>query len=208
MMQLSPLQWYDEQIQKHLEPICEKLPKLRVLLCNSTGEEIGANDSVYYDRNGVIKAQVRDPVESLYLGTLDEIRNWCRHRCDSIFSPKEIQIDKGSIEPFLSDFMFRNLLESHVLEPTCLIVTAAYGSDSEQQVIDLKAIRDRCRMKSKVFSRMLADFEAFYYEISPLVSQAMLKSSGLKKLIRMTCVAPTLIFLHAFLPRLTYLLGR
>jgi hypothetical protein len=207
MMRLSTLDWYDEQIQRHLEPICEKLPKLGMLLCNSTGEEIGGNDSVYYDRNGVVKGAARDPTESLYIGTLNEIRNWCRNRCGSVFSPKEIEIDKGSIEPFLSDLVLKNLLESHVLEAACLIVTAAYGSDSVKQVVELKTIRSRYRKESKVFSRMLADFESIYYEISPFVSRAMLKSSGLKKLIRVTCVVPTLIFLHAILPRLTHLFG-
>jgi hypothetical protein len=89
----------------------------------------------------------------------------------------------------------------------CLIVTAAFGSESAQEVVKLKEIRDRYRQTSVVFSRMLDDFESAYYMISPTISAAMVRSQGLKGLIRTTVVVPTLVFLDAVLPRIPKLLG-
>jgi hypothetical protein len=84
----------------------------------------------------------------------------------------------------------------------CLIVTAAFGSESAQEVVKLKETRDRYRQRSAIFSRMLDDFEAVYYTVSPTISSAMWRSPGLKSLIRTTLVEPTLVFLDVLLPRI------
>jgi hypothetical protein len=84
----------------------------------------------------------------------------------------------------------------------CLIVTAAFGSESAREVVKLKETRDQYRQSSVVFSRMLDDFESVYYKVSPTISSAMWRNPGLKGLIRTTLVVPTLVFLDAVLPRI------
>jgi hypothetical protein len=75
---------------------------------------------------------------------------------------------------------------------SCLIVTAAYGSEYAPQVTQLKDIREAYRDASFTFSGLLDGFERVYYLFSPRVSLAMSRSPSLKRLIRMTLVAPTL----------------
>jgi ethanolamine utilization protein EutQ (cupin superfamily) len=99
---LNILESYEEDIQLLLEPICEKLKTMKQLVCAQTGREIMNDDIVYYDANGVVCESARDSIHSLYLGTLLEIREWCRVRLGSQYTEGVAEIERGRITQFLA----------------------------------------------------------------------------------------------------------
>jgi hypothetical protein len=107
---MKTLDSYDEKTQKILEPICDKLIQLVTLTCSLTGEKIGDNDSVYYDRNGIVSEGARNSTDSLYLGTLNELREWCRDGRSPRLRSKIAKVTKGAISQFLSKRVFAILL--------------------------------------------------------------------------------------------------
>jgi hypothetical protein len=98
---MNTLESYAEEIQILLEPICEKLKTLKRLACARTGREIKDEDAIYYDADGVVCENADYRVQALYLGTLSELRAWCRIRLGPHETEIEKKIDLGKIQQFL-----------------------------------------------------------------------------------------------------------
>ena len=80
--------------------------------------------------------------------------------------------------------------------PTCIIATAAFGSEMAPEVAYMRFVRDKL-IGSTYVGRMLVDaFNAFYYSWSPLVARAM-DASGILRAVFRVLLLPTVLAAHA-----------
>ena len=108
-MRRKTIESYKDAAQKKLEKLCIHLSKTIELRCAKSGNTIQAHDEVYLDKNGVVLEGHHDRIQSVYLGTLEEFRNWCRKRAIPKSTPS---IPVGSIPPLPMEdlrFVVRNL---------------------------------------------------------------------------------------------------
>ncbi len=71
---------YSKETQRILKQICGELKKIEILVCHKTNQVIDDNDPVYFENNALVSEDARTIVDSLYLGPLSELREWCREQ--------------------------------------------------------------------------------------------------------------------------------
>ncbi|MFW9843310.1 MAG: hypothetical protein ACFFEV_01915 [Candidatus Thorarchaeota archaeon] len=75
---------YDEKTQRIIGQMCGMLMKRANLECYKSGHVIDDIDSVYFEKKALVSEDARTIADALYLGTLSELREWCREQgCDN-----------------------------------------------------------------------------------------------------------------------------
>ena len=68
----------------------------------------------------------------------------------------------------------------------CLIATATYGSELAPQVQQLREIRDKTLLSTKVGTSFMKEFNAFYYSFSPLIADYERENPLFREAVKLT----------------------
>ena len=78
----------------------------------------------------------------------------------------------------------------------CFIATAAYGSELEDDVQELRSFRDDILLQTRAGSVFFEEYFRHYYRLSPVIVQMMHEDPEVKDLVRWSLVAPIVEFLR------------
>lgn len=78
----------------------------------------------------------------------------------------------------------------------CFIATAAYGSELEDDVQELRSFRDDVLLHTRVGAEFFEEYFRHYYRLSPVIVQMMHADPEVKELVRWSLVAPIVEFLR------------
>ena len=90
----------------------------------------------------------------------------------------DIVVKRGGIE------LDRETVKVRVDDGTCLIATAAFGSEMAPQVQFLREIRDNKIMSTATGASFMTEFNQFYYSFSPYVAEYERENPAFKELVK------------------------
>lgn len=119
-------------------------------------------------------------------------------------SPEEIGVTGACTVPSTTTGTAQTTTETGT--QTCIIATAAYGSEMAPEVAYMRFVRDKLIGSTHVGRTLVEVFNAFYYSWSPLVARAVAANSILRAPFRILLL-PVVLTVHAAALSFTAIVG-